>query len=175
MKRVCLAVLVAAAFALGMLGWNYLTVWRPVSTHFAEDVRNAKVHAWTYHQYGVDPSVLVFDLRGFEDDTAPLDITRALLQSADALKDQTFERIVLAFQGTPKLQLNGDYFHTFGTEYGKQNPVYTIRTMPENVYRLDGSRAYATWTGGMLGVLGKQMEDVTQFAKDWYIEELPHK
>ncbi|MNU11538.1 hypothetical protein D3C72_2594780 [compost metagenome] len=53
--------------------------------------------------------------------------------------------------------------------------MYTIRTFPQNVWKLDGTAAYETWTGGMLGVLSKQMEDVNQFAKDWFIADLATK
>ena len=47
-----------------------------------------------------------------------------------------------------------------------------MRTFPENVYRPDGARAFDSWTGGVLGVLGKQMEDFNEFHKQWYIEDL---
>jgi len=50
--------------------------------------------------------------------------------------------------------------------------VYTIRTFPQNVRKLDGTPAYETWSGGMLGVLSRQREDVNQFARDWFIADL---
>lgn len=59
-----------------------------------------------------------------------------------------------------------------GVEYGTQNPVYTMRTFPENLYRPDGTAAFGTWTGGLFGVLGKQMEDFIEFHKQWYVNEL---
>jgi len=53
-----------------------------------------------------------------------------------------------------------------------QNPVYTMRTFPQNVYALDGSPAFETWSGGLLGVLGKQLEDFSEFHKQWYLNEI---
>jgi len=59
-----------------------------------------------------------------------------------------------------------------GKEYSWQNPVYTIRTFPENLINLDGSMAYPEWTGGWLRVTGKQMEDFNNFHKKWYLEDI---
>jgi hypothetical protein len=36
----------------------------------------------------------------------------------------------------------------------------------------DGSRAYPTWTGGLLGVAGKQVEQFGDFHKQWYFNSL---
>ena len=50
--------------------------------------------------------------------------------------------------------------------------MYTIRTFPENVFNLDNTTAYSQWTGGILGVLEKQMEDFTDLNNKWYVEQL---
>ena len=47
-----------------------------------------------------------------------------------------------------------------------------MRTLPENVFKMDGTAAFGTWTGGWLGVVGKQMEDFSEFHKQWYISDL---
>jgi hypothetical protein len=159
------------ALVLGIAGWNYFAAHRPVAERLAQDTRNEKLDLWAYQRYGVDPGTLVVDLRGFRDDAAMVDVMRALLQSAEAHKAKRFERVVLAYRGTSKFMLEGKFFQKVGQDYEHQNPVYTLRTFPENVYKLDGSAAYSTWTGGMLGVLGKQMEDLTQFSKDWYLDD----
>jgi hypothetical protein len=168
-KRVWLGVL--GAVLLTVASWNYFGAHRPVAQRLTQDQRNEKLTLWAYHRYGVVPGTLVVDLRGFRDDAAMVDVMRALIQSAEAHKDSKFERIVLAYKGTSKFLLDGAYFQKVGQEYESQNPVYTLRTFPENVFKLDGSAAYGTWTGGMLGVLGKQMEDLNQFSKDWYLDD----
>ncbi|MET3916854.1 hypothetical protein ABID97_003636 [Variovorax sp. OAS795] len=168
-RRLFLAV---AACALALAAWNYFGVHRPVSERLAKDTRNEKVSLWAYHQYGVMPSVLVIDLRKVDADAATLDVMRALFQSAESHKSKRFERVVLAYRGSPKFYLDGAFYEQLGKEFGDQNPVYTIRTFPQNLRKLDGTAAYETWTGGMLGVLSKQMEDVNQFAKDWFIADL---
>lgn len=159
------------AIALSVGAWNYLVVHHPISRHLAQDQRNSKLTVWAYHRFGVQPHVIVIDLRGFSDDVSSTDVMRALLQAAEAHKASKFDRVVLAYKGTAKFLLQGDYFQTLGRDYGSQNPIYTLRTLPENVYRMDGSAAYGTWTGGVLGVMAKQMEDLTKFSRDWYLDD----
>ncbi|RCS20958.1 hypothetical protein DUT91_25205 [Phyllobacterium salinisoli] len=66
--------------------------------------------------------------------------------------------------------MHGAYFNTLGVERNTQNPVYTIRTMPENMMDMEGRPAFSTWTGGLLGVMGKQMEDHQAMHRSWYLD-----
>lgn len=161
-----------SALVVAVVVWNYSSVGYPVASRLSEDPRNAKVSLWTYHQYGLVPSVLVVDLRRVDDQAAAMDVLRALFHSAESLKDVKFERVVLAYKGSAKLMMDGAYFRKVGQDFESQNPIYTMRTLPENIHRLDGSAAYGTWTGGLLGVWGKQMEDLGKFSEDWYLRDL---
>jgi hypothetical protein len=44
-----------------------------------------------------------------------------------------------------------------------------MRTFPKHVYKPDGKNAFGSWTGGLLGALGKEMDDFSEFHKQWYI------
>jgi hypothetical protein len=80
----------------------------------------------------------------------------------------TFEKVVLARAGTPVFLVKGAEFSTIGAEFGAgQNPVYLIRTLPEKLFRPSGEAAFGRWQGGLLGVLGKQMEDANEAARQW--------
>lgn len=171
LKRLSVTAGALVALLFLALGWNYLTAHRPVTQRLAQDERNSKVNVWSYYRYGVLPGALVFDVRGFSDDAAMLDVMRTLLQAADAHKERGFKRVILSYRGKEKFQLEGEFFQTVGKEYHTQNPVYTLRTFPEHVFHLDGKQAYGSWTGGILGVLGKQMEDLNQFGRDWYLDD----
>jgi hypothetical protein len=160
--------ILASAIALG----NYLFLQRHLSDVIAADPRNHGVAAKAHYEFYVMPSSLVFDLQGVSEQTSMLDVSRVLLQFAESRKDAEYERVILSFRGEPKFLLKGDYFRTLGVEYGPQNPVYTLRTMPEHIYRTDGAQAFATWTGGLIGVLAKQMEDFSEFHKQWYVSDL---
>lgn len=115
---------------------------------------------------------LVYDLTSVAPTNSMADVFRVFLQFASAEKDKQFGSIELGFRGRPKFLIRGDYFQQLGKEFGTQNPVYTIRTFPENVMKLDGSKAYPTWTGGFIGVSGKQMEDFNDFHRQWWFNDL---
>ena len=160
------------AVALAIVGTNYVNLQRPLSHVLDNDPRNKDIKVSAHYQYFVNPHVLVYDLREVPGSSSPVDITRVMLQFAEQIKGRPFESVELNHRGQEKFVLKGDYFKKLGDEYGSQNPVYTFRTLPENLYKPDGKSAYGTWTGGLLGVLGRQMEDVTDFHRSWYIDVL---
>lgn len=157
---------------LSVYGWNYLTLQRKVSEVLDKDPRNKGVEVSVHYKTYVHPSVLVYDLRDVAGTNSRLDVTRVLLQFAEQVKDRKFERVELAFRGETKFLLGGDYFQELGREYNYQNPVYTTNHMPENLRLPDGTRAYDTWTGGLLGVSLKQMQDFNDFHDRWYWRSL---
>lgn len=56
-----------------------------------------------------------------------------------------------------------------GAEYDTQNPIYTTRTFPENLYLLNGEPAYNHWEGGLFGVASKQMDDFKDAYTKWFL------
>lgn len=163
------ATLVIALTAVGT--WNYLAVHRHLASALADDPRNGGIRAVAHYAYFVNPRVLVLDLREVPGNKSALDVSRTLLQFSERIKNSRFDRVVLAYRGDPKFNLDGDYFQKLGDEYAFQNPVYTLRTLPENVYNLDGTPAFGTWTGGLLGVVGEQKQDLNEFHQRWYAQE----
>lgn len=144
-----------------------LTVWIPAATVLSRDDRNKVASVHVYRSLLVHPRNVTVDLIAV-DGAATIDLTRALFQTAEALKDREFGQIVLARQGKPVFTMEGAAFAELGQQYAAgQNPVYLIRTLPEQLYLPDGTAAYGTWTGGWLGVLGKQMQDVNAFGEAW--------
>lgn len=174
MKKLAAVILLFLTLGLGLAAFNYVGVYGPVSKRLAEDPRNEKVDVWVYRENGVSLSNVVFDLRHVGDEAAPADIFRTLFQAAEALKESELERVVLAHAGKKKFYLTGEHFAEIGGSFKGQNPMYLLRTLPEKVHKLDGSKAYGTWTGGLLAVVGKQMEDLSTFSKDWYLEDIGH-
>jgi hypothetical protein len=132
------------------------------------DPRNKGVEVNVHYKTYINPSVLVYDLRGIAGTNSKLDVMRVLLQFAEQIKDKKFDKVELAFKGEIKFLLDGDYFQTLGREYNFQNPVYTMNHLPENVRRPDGTDAFSTWTGGWLGVTTQQMQDFNDFHDRWY-------
>lgn len=157
---------------VAVYGWNYLMLQLPMSEVIREDGRNSGVSVSAHYNYYLDPSTLVYDLHKVSGTNSKADVFRVLLQYAVKMKARRYDRVYLAYSGETKFVLDGGYFQQLGEEYGTQNPVYTIRTFPSHLKRPDGSEAYGTWTGGLIGVLGKEMEDFNDFHDKWYFHEM---
>lgn len=148
-----------------------LTVWAPVATVLGRDDRNAVTSVHVYRSWLIHPRDITVDLVA-SDGAATVDLTRAIFQAAEALKGREFGRVILAHQGKPMFMMEGAAFSQLGQEYSSgQNPIYLIRTLPEQLYLPDGTAAYGSWTGGWLGVLGRQLDDVNAFGRAWMTGE----
>jgi hypothetical protein len=155
-----------------IFSWNYLSLQKNISEIVESDSRNSGISVYSHFNWFINPNVIVFDIRGVSHDKSSMDVSRILLQLSEKLKEKEYESIILSFKGKSKFVLKGNFFKATGLEYGTQNPVYTLRSLPQNVFNLDGTAAFSTWTGGLLGVLGKQMEDLNEFHKQWYVNDL---
>lgn len=172
MKKLLWIIGVIAIIAGGIYSFNFLTVMQPTKSTINADIRNDGISIDAHYKYFVLINTLVFDLKNVAADKAAADVFRVFLQTASALKNKNFERVELAYKGTPKFILTGEYFKTLGSEFGEQNPIYTMRTFPENLYNISGEAAFSKWSGGVLGVLGEQMNDFNAFNKQWYLDEM---
>lgn len=127
-----------------------------------------------YWESFLSSQVIVVSFDGMSEPKSQADILRVLYQFASRISGENrFKVVKLARSGNVRFFIEGDYFRQIGLEYaGGQNPVYLMRTLPENIYGLDGKPAFGSWSGGMLGVLNRQMEDLNTFMKRW-IEATP--
>lgn len=133
------------------------------------DPRNGGVDALAYYQGAFSDEVLVFDLRDISGSVAPVDVFRALLCFADEVQNEPFAQVILSHKGEAKFSVDGNFFRKTGRDYGSENVIFTMRTFPENLRTPLGNRAYSEWSGGALGVLGKQLEDFNDFHRKWYM------
>lgn len=139
----------------------------PVSSKLAEDPKNRGVFLVAHRSLLVHPTDITLNLLGAEG-AAPIDLFRHIFQSAAVLKDRKFGQVHLYRGFTHVYSISGADFQALGREFDAgQNPVYLIRTLPEKLLLPNGDRAFGTWTGGMLGVLKEQMEEVTEAARTW--------
>lgn len=156
-------------------GLNHLLVRSPVADALKADSRNEGYRLSARFHLFLDPKTLVLDLKEVES-AAPIDLLRGLFQAAGALHqaDRSFDRVILARSGDDVFHLDGGDFRELGSEFENgQNPVYLMRTLPEKLKTPSGSPAYSTWTGGILGVAGRQMEDVSDAANRWSAGRTP--
>ncbi|MCP9803494.1 hypothetical protein KBY75_07930 [Cyanobium sp. T1G-Tous] len=164
----------AGVIALGgvatVWGINFISLQAPLNSVISSDYRNSGIKASASYQWMINPGVLVFSVDEASS-ASPADVSRILLQYAERLEGRKFTSVLLAQKGKPIFLLKGDYFKQLGDEYGVQNVIYTLRTMPENVYELDGSPAFSSWSGGWLGVVGQQFDDLNDFHRRWLVDE----
>ncbi|WP_147272319.1 hypothetical protein, partial [Phyllobacterium salinisoli] len=135
MKKIIIGAIAAVVLILGA---NAVYVGIPSWSATSKDPRNAKLVMLAHLRWGIDPSTLVLDLISIQPTASMVDVDRALLDIASAMKGRTFNKVELAYRGKAKLQMHGAYFNTLGVERNTQNPVYTIRTMPENMMDMEG-------------------------------------
>jgi hypothetical protein len=164
--------IILAGLFVAVYGWNYIGTQSPMKAVISSDVRNKGIHVTTHYQNYTNSAVLFYDLNELSAETSPADVFRVFLQYSEKMKDKQFDKVILAFRGKPKFIVPGTYFKQLGQEYNFQNPVYTINHFPESIYRIDGTQAFGTWTGGWLGVASKQIQDFNDFHKQWYIDDL---
>lgn len=171
-KVVFISLLLLSVIVGGVFSFNYFTLVKPYDEMFKSDYRNQGVEASVYYQHYVNPNVLVFDMKNISNTNSMADVFRVFWSYSGTLKHKKFERVELAFRGKAKFYLKGDYFQSLGKSHNVENPIYVINHFSENVYNLNDSKAFATWTGGWLGVAQKQMEDFNNFHRKWYLNEL---
>lgn len=136
------------------------------------DSRNKGIKVTVHYGSYINPSILVYDLKSVSPSNNKLDVFRVFLQFAEKMKSKQFKVIEISFRGKVKFKIKGDYFQKIGQEYSWQNPIYTMRTFPQNLMKIDGSRAYPEWTGGLFGVFFRQVEDFNDFHRKWYLDDL---
>ncbi|MFV3129553.1 hypothetical protein [Niveispirillum sp. KHB5.9] len=172
MRKITLGAGIAAGLVLLVGAANFFSATLPVSRAIGGDDRNGGISAYGYHQYLLLPGTLVFDVRDVGGGVSPLDMTRALLQTASAMKGRRFEKVILAYRGSTRYVMSGSYFQELGRNFNAgENPLYLMRTLPQNLRKPDGRDAFSTWTGGVLGVLTQQMDDFSDFHKQWWMFE----
>jgi hypothetical protein len=163
--------LLAVAVPAGFWLYNKMTVQSPLDNVLVADSRNQMVKATAHFDGWIDFDTVVFDLTDVSPSGSRMDVFRCFLQFAQAMKDREFKHVVLAARGKQKFILGGDYFHQLGEEYQSQNPVYTMRTFAPHLTAMDGSHPFSEYTGGLLGVLTKEMEQFSEFHNQWYVND----
>ncbi len=148
-----------------------LIAWRlswPATFAISGDKRNADVSVTAHGRGWLSLSSMTLDLFTVRPDVTPLELERSLFEAAAAVKGRHYMTVALARSGREVFVMSGDDFRQLGEEYAAgENPVYLVRTLPEHMLTTDGQRAFPTWEGGMLSVLGKQMEDTKRLAEEW--------
>jgi hypothetical protein len=166
------AIVLLAVLSGGVFAWNQVTLQAPMEEVLDVDARNAGIEVRVHYKGYSRPGIVVYDLREVAPDKSPADVFRVFLQFADAMKGESFDRVELAFRGETKFVLDGRDFQELGQNYGRENPMYLVRTFPERLQTPEGGRAFERREGPPLQVVGVQLDDFNEFHRRWYIEAL---
>lgn len=170
-KKIILSLLTLILIVFAIWLWNYLTLQQKMNSVINNDYRNSGVEVSVHYGSYINNNNLIYNLTSISGSNSPVDIFRVFLQFAEKVKNDKFSNVELEYRGKLKFKLSGAYFRELGREYSSQNPIYTMRKFPSNLINPDGTQAYSEWTGGLLGVLNKEMEDFNDFHKKWYMND----
>lgn len=135
---------------------------------YAADPRNAAVHFTLM----TSENDLRMCIQNIDETASAMSAFRVLLESADQLKDRSFDKVFMCFRDKDKFVLGGADYKTMGKDYKTQNVMYTIRTFPEKLTTPDGKRAFETRAGGVLYLMRVQMEDFNNMNKAWFLDTI---
>lgn len=166
-RKISLIVTAFAVMFFSVISISYVRL-----TLAAREEAGEGVSAISYYEYGILPSAIVYDIWTVGPSASQAGVLGGFFRFADRLKNRSFNKVILSYRGTPKFVLGGDDFHTIGQEFEFQNPIFTLRTLPEKLKTPYGLQAFDSWSGGMLGVLNAQMEDVNEMGRQWYLNDL---
>lgn len=155
-----------------VVGVNQVQLQTPMREVIEQESRNEGIEFSVHFGRYIQLDTLVLEVESVRGGKSIADVTRVLFSFAEKVADQDFERIEFSHAGTVKFVMQGSDFKTIGREYGEQNPVYMMRTLPEKLRKPDGTPAFGRWEGGLLGVLQKQMEEYRMFHEQWYLKDL---
>jgi hypothetical protein len=164
--------LILLLILISIYGVNYFQLQTQMNQILNSDPRNKGIDVSVHYKNYINISTLVYDLKSVSDNNSMADVFRVFMHYANKIENKKFDKVELSFRGNTKFIVKGDYYNRMGKEFPQQNPIYIIRTFPENLYRIDGSNAYPKWSGGLIGVVSKQMEDFNNVHKLWYIDDL---
>jgi hypothetical protein len=165
-----LAVLVVAVLLI--YGFNYVSVGSKIAAVLHDDPRNSGVDIDAHLGDYINPQVLVLDMKGIGPNNSMADVFRVVIQLSHSMQSKSFQTVKFEWHGSERYDLSGTDFQELGTALDGQNPMYIMRTFPEKLLLPDGTHPFGTWTGGMLGVLGHQMDDFNQFHHGWYLDSM---
>ena len=89
------------------------------------------------------------------------------MQFAGKLDLYSVRRIVMARDGHRRFYISGADLRPLADSYAGGGVIWAFNNLPANVRRMDGTRAFDEWTGGWLGVLKEQTEDLNEFIGEW--------
>jgi hypothetical protein len=103
-KKSFVGLIILVVLMAGTYLYNYIIDY-PVQKELNSDQRNSGININVHYENYVNRNTLIFNLKELPGDKSKIDVFRVLLQSAEALKENKFEFVKLAYRGTNKFEL----------------------------------------------------------------------
>lgn len=126
--------------------------------HFSGDVQVG--YTW--------PGNLVFDVRTLDrSETRLIDVLHLFLQFGSKIADTGASRITIAAGGREVFWIQKRDLDELSEQYRLGARLWAFNHWPERLRRPNGERAYGGWSGGALGVMSGQLEDMADALREW--------
>ena len=117
---------------------------------------------------GIAAPDIVFDvLDGGESSARRIDPVHLLMQFVDKIDLSNGHTIVLARNGTPKFLIRAKDVERHSNSYANGGRLWAMDHLPPICRTPTGERPYTEWSGGFLGVMKGQAEDLNDFLTEW--------
>ena len=90
-----------------------------------------------------------------------------LLQIGHKVRAERFSKLIVAAGGEAVYRLDKSDLDELAEQYSLVRSVWAFNHWPERLRKPTGERVFESWSGGMLGVLKGQMEDINEALKTW--------
>lgn len=110
---------------------------------------------------------IVFDLRDTGSQVRRIDPLHLLMQFAHNARDKEFKYVILSRNGKKLFLIEQRDLLELSDSYSNGGRIWAFNHFPERVLSMDGRHPYGSWTGGWLGVLKRQTEDLNAFLTAW--------
>jgi hypothetical protein len=112
---------------------------------------------------------VVFGLRdGGSGSARRIDTIHLLLQFARRIDLHSIDRLIVARNGTKVFYISSQDLQPLADSYDGGGRIWSFNHLPERVRTMSGQQRFGEWTGGWLGVLSKQTEDLNKFMSEWH-------
>lgn len=126
------------------------------------------VHADVYYEGVFATDIVVFDLLdGGASSARRIDPVHLLFQFSDELDLMSVRSVVLARSGRKVFTISSTDLKPLSDSYAGGGRPWAFNHLPESVRTMSGRHVYEQWTGGLLGVLQEQAEDLNDFIREW--------
>ena len=137
-----------------------------------EGLRNCEtsqiVQVDVYYDTYLANDAVVFDWRsGGSSQERRIDPVHLLLQFCEKLDLHSVDRVILARNGRRVFYVLSADLKPLVESYANGGRVWAFNHLPESARTMSGQRAFEQWTGGWLGVLKEQTDDLNELIDDW--------